>query len=489
MPFIDREHELEALEERWGLEPQLILLWGRRRIGKTTLIQRFASGKPGIFYQAIQGTAAEQLAVLTDRVLAYRPDPALAAAPFQNWPQALAYVTNLARLAAARREPLLFVIDEFPYLVASTPALPSMLQATLDDVRRERLPLFLVIAGSQVSMFERHVIHGPLFGRRTWGEQLPPLDFRQARGFFPDWSAADALRAWAILGGVPYYLEQFDPGRSLAWNIENRILRKGEVLYSEAELVVAEELGPDARTYLSILAAVASGASRQNEIATRVGIPGHAAPPYLATLRRLHLLDHERPIGGGTAARAGVWRLADGYLRFWFRFVRPNIADLEARRHRDVFRQRVAPDLDRFVSKPAFEEACRVYVRTAMGRDPALPERGLVGAWWGQVPDDEQRARRRTRQGEVDIVVYDGHRLLLASEAKWSGGEVDVDALGQLEATARHLPGFGPETRFLLVSREGFSPRLRRIEEAGRVALRTVEDLFSTRGPRPAGDG
>ncbi|GIW19958.1 MAG: ATPase AAA [Chloroflexota bacterium] len=478
MPFIDRERELEALEERWGLEPQLILLWGRRRIGKTTLIQRFAVAKPGIVYQAIQGTAAEQLTLLTDRILAYRPDPALAASPLQNWPQALAYLTNLARLAAARREPLLVVIDEFPYLVASTPALPSMLQATLEEVRRDGLPLFLVIAGSQVAMFERHVLHGPLFGRRTWGEQLPPLDHRQARGFFPDWTAADALRAWAVLGGVPYYLEQFDPGRSLAWNLENRILRKGEVLYSEAELVVSEELGPDARTYLSILAAVASGASRQNEIATRVGIPGHAVPPYLATLRRLHLLEHDRPTGGGKGGRAGVWRLGDPYLRFWFRFVRPNLADLEARRHREVFRQRVAPELDRFVSKPAFEEACRSYVRLAMGRDAALPERGVVGAWWGQVPDERRSGGRRTRKGEVDVVVYDGERLLLAGEAKWSAGEVDVDALGQLEATARHLPGFGPETRLLLVGREGFSARLRQIEEAGRVILRTVDDLY-----------
>lgn len=478
MPFIDRERELEALEERWGMEPQLILLWGRRRIGKTTLIQRFAADKPGIVYQAIQGTAAEQLALLTDRILAYRPDPALAASPLQNWPQALAYLTNLARSAKGRHEPLLLVIDEFPYLVPSTPALPSMLQATLEEVRRDGLPLFLVIAGSQVGMFERHVLHGPLFGRRTWGEQLPPLDYRQSRGFFPDWTAADALRAWAVLGGVPYYLEQFDPGRSLAWNIENRILRKGEVLYSEAELLVAEELGPDARTYLSILAAVATGASRQNEIATRVGIPGHAAPPYLATLRRLHLLEHERPTGGGKGGRAGIWRLADPYLRFWFRFIRPNLADLEARRHREIFRQRVAPELDRFVSKPAFEEACRAYVRQAMGRDPALPAGGLVGAWWGQVPDERRPGGRRTRQGEVDVVVYDGDRLLLAGEAKWSAEVVDVDILGQLEATARHLPGFSTETRFLLVSREGFSGRLWQMAGDGRVILRTVDDLF-----------
>lgn len=113
-----------------------------------------------------------------------------------------------------------------------------------------------------------------------------------------------------------------------------------------------------------------------------------------------------------------------------------------------------------------------------MGRDPALPAGGLVGAWWGQVPDERRPGGRRTRQGEVDVVVYDGDRLLLAGEAKWSAEVVDVDVLGQLEATARHLPGFSTETRFLLVSREGFSGRLRRMEGDGRVILRTVDHLY-----------
>ena len=163
-------------------------------------------------------------------------------------------------------------------------------------------------------MFERHVLHGPLWGRRTRGEQLPPLGYRDALQFVPGWRSADKLRAWAILGGVPYYLEQFDPERSLAWNIENRILRKGQVLYDEAELFVREELGSDASTYLSIIAAIASGATRQGEIADRAGLAASAVPPYLATLRRLHMVEHIRPFGAPDTARSGLWRVADGYV-------------------------------------------------------------------------------------------------------------------------------------------------------------------------------
>jgi len=477
--FINRDHEIEGLEERWGLSPQVALLWGRRRIGTSTLLQRFAEGKPNVSYQAVRGTETEQLSGLTERILAYRADPVLAAAPLANWRAATAYLLGLARQAKADGHPLLVVLDEFPYLVSANLDLPSLFQAILEDVRREDLPLYLVLAGSQITMFEQHVLHGPLFSRRTWGEQLPPLNYRDAAKFMPRWSPADQLRAWAILGGIPYYLEQFDPGHSLAWNIENRVLRKGQVLYSEAELFVAEQLGNEAATYLSIIAAIAGGATRQSEIADRAGIGSNAVPPYLAQLKRLHVVEHLRPHGAAASSRSGVWQIADGYLRFWFRFVRPNLTDLEARRSRETFRHRVAPALDHFVSKPAFESACREHAAASLGQDPEFPASGDVGAWWGQVPDERHPGTRRTREAEIEIVAYDGKRLVLAGEAKWHAGEVDSDALGQLEGTVRFVPGFGPDTKLVVYARDGFTDKLRSRAAAGGVLLRTVADMYA----------
>lgn len=479
MPFVNREHELASLEERWATGRQVALLWGRRRVGKSTLLQRFAEGKPAVFYQAVQGTEADQLVGLSDRILAYRSDPVLAAAPLANWRQAIAYLLGLARVAKGDGHPLLVVLDEFPYLVISNPGLPSLFQAALEDVKTEDLPLYLVLAGSQVAMFERHVLHGPLFSRRTWGEQLPPLSYRDAAQFVPGWTPADKLRAWAILGGIPYYLEQFEQGRSLAWNIENRIFRKGQVLYDEAELFAREELGSDAGTYLSIIAAIAGGATRQGEIADRAGLVASPITQYLATLRRLHVVEHVRPFGAPDNARSGIWRVADGYLRFWFRFVRPNLTDLEARRTSEVFRERVRPMLDQFVSQPAFEDACREHVRASLGRDAEYPPRGDVGAWWGQVPDERHPETRRTRQGEIEIVAYEGRRLVLAGEAKWHDGEVDTDALSQLEGTVRFVPGYGPDTRLVVYARDGFTRQLRARAAANGVVLRTVADLYA----------
>ncbi|MHB8398270.1 MAG: ATP-binding protein [Candidatus Limnocylindrales bacterium] len=481
MPFVDRQHEMQSLEERWGMTRQVALLWGRRRVGKSTLLHRFAEGKPTVFYQAVQGTETDQLAGLTDRILAYRPDPVLSAAPLANWPQAMAYLLDLARSAGREGHPLLVVLDEFPYLVVTNAAIPSLIQAALEDVKREDLPLYLILSGSQVAMFERHVLHGPLYGRRTWGEQLSPLTYRDASQFMPDWASADKLRAWAILGGIPYYLEQFDPVRSLGWNIEHRILTKGQVLYDEAELFAREELGSDASTYLSIIAAIAGGATRQAEIANRAGLAASAVPSYLATLRRLHVVTHVRPFGAPDNARSGLWRIDDGYLRFWFRFVRSNLTDLEARRAGEVFRDRVRPSLDQFVSLPAFEDACRVHVRDSLGHDPEFPARGDVGAWWGPVPDERQPGTRRTRRGEIDIVVYEGRKLVLAGEAKWHDGNVGMEALAQLDGTVRFAPGYGAQTRLAIYARDGFSDGLRtHLRMTGRtVIMRTVEDLYT----------
>jgi len=478
--FVDREDELEALDERWGSRFQLALLWGRRRVGKTRLLDEFAADKPRIVFQADEGTATEQLGRLTDRILAYRDDAALRAQPLENWDAAIATILRSAREAKQDGHPLLLVLDEFPRLVLSAPRLPSLLQAAIEDIRREDLPIFLVLAGSQIALYERHVLHGPLFGRRTWGEQLPPLGYRDAARFFPGWSPADRLRAWALLGGIPYYLEQWDPQRSLEWNVTNRLLRKGAVLYDEAELMIKEELGTDAATYLSIIAAVAGGATRQSEIAGRAGLESRSVSKYLNQLGRLHMIEHLNPMNASEGSRRGIWRLSDHYLRAWFEFVRANRTDLEARRASEVFRGRVRDQLDHFVSKPAFEDAVREHARGSVGSDTEFPGRANIGAWWGPVPDQRYPGTRRTREGEVEVVGYEGRRLVLAGEAKWSHGLEDGAALARLRRTVPYVPGYDPaRTKFAVYAREGFTERFRVRAHAEGVILRTVADLFA----------
>lgn len=165
------------------------------------------------------------------------------------------------------------------------------------------------------------------------------------------------------------------------------------------------------------------------------------------------MLRHPSPAGAATTSRKGIWQIDDHYLRAWFRFVRGNRTDLENRREDDVFRDRIKPVLDHFVSKPAFEDAARQHVSRAIGRDRDFPRTGAVGAWWGPVPDEAHPGTRRTREGEIEIVAYDGYRLTLAAEAKWSNGPEGGAALrtcpgtwcrtgssGGSEAERRHQP-------------------------------------------------
>jgi AAA+ ATPase superfamily predicted ATPase len=474
--FIDREEDLEELEGRWGMRPQLYLLWGRRRVGKSALIREFATGKDAIIYQAVTGTVADQLSLLTRRIRAWRDDPVLAAVPLASWDQAFAYLEALGRQRKAASMPLVLAFDEFQYLHEADPAITSRFQEFLEVVKHEDLPLFIVVAGSAISFFEEHVLIGKIFGRRTAGGLLSPLGYADALRFFPKWSAVDRIRAWGILGGMPYYLEQLDPSRPLAWNVQERMLRRNQVLYNEAELLLSEELR-DAAQYLSVLSAVASGATRLSDIHGRTSIPTTSLPPILGRLARLHLVERSAPIGEDPArSKRGVWAVSDNYLAFWFSFIRPNQIELEAGRHRQIWTDEVAPRLDSFVSRPAFERLCREYVRGRIGMDHRFPKRGEVGAWWGP-------ATRRTPSGprtvehEAEVVVRHGTTVTLVGEANWSAAAVGTDALSQLRATASAIPGTTPRTTLALFARESFTPELRRLAEHEPLVLATAGDM------------
>lgn len=478
MTFIDRIEELRELEDRWGPRPQLYLLWGRRRVGKSALIREFARGKDAIIYQAVTGTAADQLSLLTRRIRAWRDDPVLAAAPLVNWDQAFAYLEGLGRTRRSQGSPLLLVFDEVQYLDEADASIISRLQEFLEVVKHDDLPLFIVIAGSSISFFEERILIGKVFGRRTAGGLLAPLGYRDGARFFPSWTPVDQVRAWAVLGGMPYYLEQFDPERSLAWNIRQRILRRNQVLYNEAELLLRDELR-DAPTYLSVLSAIAGGDTKVSDIHARTRVPVTSLSSILRRLERLHLIERMVPVTEDAArSKRGLWLISDNYLAFWFRFVRPNAVELEAGRADDIWADEVAPNLDRFVSKPAFERLCRAFVRDGIGRDRRLPSRGSVGAWWGGITESSPGGPR-TVQRESEVVVIDGRRLVLVGEAKWTDGRVGREALDQLRRTASSLPGYEPgKTRLALFARDAFSDDLRRAEADGEVLLLTARDML-----------
>jgi AAA+ ATPase superfamily predicted ATPase len=472
MTFLDRARDLAWLEDGWSnRKAEFRILYGRRRVGKSALLDEFARGKRFVLYQAVEGSAADQLRDLTAAILLAEDDAGLRAAPLANWDAAFA---QLARMAASGQ--LLVILDEYQYAAEADPTLASRLQRWWSR-EATNLPIYLVLCGSYVRFFVKNVLTGPAYGRNTGSLQLRPLNYREAATFLPGWSAEDYIRAYAVTGGIPHYLLQFDAERSLAWNIAHNVMRRGAVLYQEAELVVREELR-EPRLYYSILRALSDGLTRVSEITARVHGPGGGSDitSYLNNLQELGLAEYRKP-AIGEAVRRGVWTVADPYLRFWFRFVLPYRNRLEHGANVDRFyRDVVAPSLDHFVSKPTFEEICRTWVldQAEMGRWSPVEQ---VGAWWGPVPAPKPDQPRRQTEAELEVVAVAGNRVVVVGEAKWTREPVGLGVLNHFRDVLRYVPGANQDTQLVLFGREFDDRLIARATDEG-VLLVTPADLY-----------
>ncbi len=471
--FLDREWELGWLQRGWeSSKPEFRILYGRRRVGKSALLDEFARNKRCVLFQAVEGSTADHLRDLTGAILACEEDRVLREAPLTSWRAALAKLLEMAQ-----HERLLVIIDEYQYAAEADRTLASLLQRWWSREAAQS-SIYLVLCGSYIRFFVDNVLTGPAYGRNTGSVQLRPLTYLQAASFLKGWKPEDKLRAFAVTGGIPHYLAQLDPDRSLGWNIQHNVLERGAVLFQEAELLMREELR-EPRVYYSILRAISDGCTRVSDIQQRA-LPDrrpNELNPYLGTLQELNLVELSQPVAG-IAVRRGVWTIADPYLRFWFRFVLPNRVYLEhGVAPSQVYQSAIAPRLDHFVSKPLFEEICRQWLldRMAAGEVPAADK---VGAWWGPIPAPIPENRRRQVEAEVDVVAMKGHKVALAGEAKWTTEPVGFAMLNHLREVAQRLPGADEQTQLMLFGRS-FDPRLVEAARAEGIRLVRVDDLYA----------
>ena len=442
--FVDRVSELELLEKHYrSHQAELFVLYGRRRVGKTELLLRFCEGKPHVFFVADQvpeqGLRANFSAAINDAFFG----PGQVNAVYNTWDDLFKV---LAQQAEAQRR--IVVIDEFPYLIAAYPALASILQRVWDhSLKNGRI--MLILNGSYIGMMEETVLgyQAPLYGRRTAQYLLEPLQFLDTQAFFQSYSADDRLRAYAVYGGTPAYLQTIQSERSLESNILEGILERGSLLYDEVRFLLQQELR-EPRNYFAVLQAIASGQTRQNEIKQEAGLEN--ITPYLDTLQQLRLVERIVPVTEGQPhkSRRGLYRLKDNYLRFWFRFVLPNASQLEQGAKEMVFNSAIRPELDHFAST-TFEQVCQqIFWRMGLkGQLPFEPRR--IGSWW-------------QANQEVDLVVLGDTQMLLA-ECKWSSRPVGIDILRDLETKAGEVQREAgiQKTVFALCSRSGFTDQVR----------------------------
>ncbi len=460
--FIDRHQERAELDEAWASgRPELVVVHGRRRVGKSALLTRFAAGKPLAYYVAAEQLERDQLTDIgkalgqmsSDHGRRGRP-PRLAV---RDWDEALAIVTDAA---ATRRVGL--VIDEFPYLVAANRALPSLVQRWW-DATGSASNVVLVLAGSQQSMMRSLVSsEGALYGRPTRALHLRPFDYYHAGQFARAWPPEDRVRLYAVAGGIPDYLEEFDTARPLRDELLRVAYSPAGRLFREAPDLLRAEFN-EPRTYETVLRAIANGYLSPGEVAAQAGLgAANRVTPYLDRLMELGIVERRVPPPevGLPRSRNSQYVIADPYLRFYFALLDPWRSAIQAGQGAAVLAQQWGEEFDRLVSR-AFEEVARQHLRRLAGAGSAGPF-SSVAFWW-------------FAGGDIDAAAMAGPRLAAAGSAKWTRDQFKPGDLSNLRRdVAIVAPADAPQ--LFLYARSGFD---RNLAGAPDVTLVGLRDLYA----------
>lgn len=452
--FINRQRELGfLLGRKKGKKSEFIVIYGKRRVGKTELVKQFFKDIPHVYFLADKTSEHDQLKDFSEKIALFYKDNFLISRGFGSWGECFAYLE--------KKGPLVLAIDEFPYLIESNPAVPSIFQKGWDEHLQGR-KTFLILLGSSIGMMETEVLghKSPLFGRRTGQLLVAPLHFSEAQEFFPRLSQQEFMPIYATLGGIPAYLKKFDPRKPFWKNVIEQLLQPEAYLFAEPEFILREELR-EPRNYFSILRAMSLGKTRVGEIINETGFDKSLVGKYLSVLLDLRIIRREIPITEKTPEKSkkGLYFLSDPFFRFWFKYVLPNKSFIEEGDSTYVLKHKIKPDFDLFVSQ-VFEDVCRDLVRSGV---LSKTKYSRVGRWW-------------THDAEIDVVALDDESgTILLGEAKWSQKRVGIDILEALQRKAA-LVDWNNQTRreqYALFSRSGFTDELTRRAKKEKVLLHT----------------
>ena len=458
--FIGRKEELRKLEKLWHSERfQHPVIYGRRRVGKTALIREFIKGKESIFFTGIESSEQQNLENLSRAILATAQQDVTPV--FQTFQEAFAYVF---RLSIKKR--LVFVIDEYPYLAKAYPAVSSILQKLIDEYKNNSM-LFLILCGSSMSFMEEQVLgyQSPLYGRRTAQMKILPFDFFEASEYFQDFSPLDMAAVYGIVGGTPQYLLQMNNSLSLEENLKESLLEPSSYLFEEPSNLLKQEIR-EASTYNAIISAIASGASRLSEIASKTNLETSACSLHLNKLIALGLIRREGPFGEKTT-RKTIYAVEDPLFRFWYRFIPKHISLLQNGMI-DLVCARIMEQFSQYMG-PVFEEICKQWL-WRQNKLALLPFTFLSqGRWWGSDP-------RKKNESEIDIVASDGERSLLFCECKWTNDSVDASVLETLVERSHLLTA--TNRHYIVFSKSGFTDGCRKFAKSiGQARLVTFNEM------------
>ena len=478
--FIGREQELKYLDEKFNTYGgQMVILYGRRRIGKTELMHKFCGDKPHVFYSCREIPDIEQLKAFSARLLNAGSPAAKYINVFENWEAAL---IGLLELPGDKKK--LLVIDEFPYMCSGNPSIPSVLQILWDETLRHE-NIMIILCGSSMSFIENKILSekSPLYGRATGIYKMNEMPFYDAIKFFPGYSSTDKMLAYSILGGIPHYLRQFNPNISLRENIIENVLKKGCVLYSEVEFLIRQELREPAM-YNAIIEAVALGNTKLNDIFTKTQLDKVKLSVYLKNLIELQIVEREFSVLAGIKERAastrGLYRITDCFFRFWYRFVFTNISDLEMGEAEGVYTFEIAPVLNDFASS-VFERVCTDFIRRKNQQGELGFRATKIGRWWGKlnkaITSDDGKTKLSAIDSEIDILALDSSsKNCLIGECKFRNDEFDMQDFTRLKEKSELMED--TDIQYALFSKSGYTKALAaKAKRDCTIRLYTVEDV------------
>lgn len=458
--FIGRERELATLNRLYSSERfEFVAIYGRRRVGKTALINEFIGEKKAIYFMGVESNAKQNLENLSKSIIEY-VGGIEADTSFATYQAALEYVFRLSE-----KERLILAIDEYPYVARTSKSLASTLQLLIDKYK-DTSKMMLILCGSSMSYMEDHVLSykAPLYGRRTAQIKLQPFSFDETCRLFKNFSGEDKALLYGIFGGTPQYLLQVNDKLSVAENIKNTYLNPDSSIFEEPVNLLKQEVREPA-IYTAVISAIATGSSRMSEICSKVGEETNKVSTYIKNLVMLGIVQKESPYGEKSSKKT-IYSIEDNMFRFWYRFV-PENASVISRGAADLAYKRIEPELPGFMGS-VFEEICRQYLWKLLldGKSPV--DFRELGRFWGTNP-------KTKRQEEIDIMGADKNTALFA-ECKWTNEKVD---LGVLETLIERSEMFDYKNKhFYLFAKTGFTKGcIEKATEMGNVTLICFEEI------------
>lgn len=461
--FIGRKTELQQLNTLYKQDKfQCVIIYGRRRVGKTTLINEFIKDKDAVYFTGIESTAKDNLENFSRSIAALNNANTDNAPVYKDFRSALIDIDALAQ-----NRKIILVIDEYPYLARSYRPISSLLQELIDTKFKNNANLLIILCGSSMSFMEKQVLgyQSPLYGRRTAQFHIRPFTFYEAAAYYKNFSNEDLAVVYGITGGIPLYMSFITDTLSLKDNIINTFLTPSGYMYEEPFNLLNQELREPAM-YNAIIRAVATGSSRISEIASKVGIENAAATSYVDKLIELGIIEKELPAGTAGKSRKSIYGIKDGMFRFWYKFI-PENNILVQRNMPEAAWTNIQPHINEYMGK-VFENICADYLLENYTNLSVQFQN--FGRWWGNNP-------KMKREEEIDIVAANNDKAILC-ECKWRNEKTDKDVLETLLERRKLLPWFN-ECYYYIFSKSGFTAACQQLaNENDKVKLITYKDMI-----------